>query len=140
MTKTICNIEFLNVKIHEMHGILDSCNYKNNSLCNNVMAMCRPSILSLQHMSLSSLPVFHNGSLLAHSYSYFLSFFFQQPWGLWLRDLSNPFVLLATLIQSLVFSFLFSIVLRCTLGQTQLGSPSLTVGPLRYTWPIRHHF
>ena len=39
MTKTIFNIEFLNAKIHEMHGILDSCNYKNNSLCNNVMAM-----------------------------------------------------------------------------------------------------
>ena len=46
--------------------------------------LCKPSILSLQYMSLSSLPVLHSGSLMAHYYSCSLHFF-ELLWKLWLK-------------------------------------------------------
>ena len=51
---------------------------------------CRPSILSLEHMSLNSLPVLHGSSLVAHYYSYDLPFS-ESPRRLWLRDYLIPY-------------------------------------------------
>ena len=51
---------------------------------------CRPSILSLQHMSLNLFSVFHSNSLVAHYYSYNLPFS-ESPQRLWLRDYLTPY-------------------------------------------------
>ena len=96
--------------------------------------MCRPSILSFQHMSLSSLPVLHCSSLVVHCYSYY--YLFQPPWRLWLRDLSNSIVTLGSPELGLGFSFLFltahlDILLGQHIGLIQIHSAHL--GSLRPT-------
>ena len=52
--------------------------------------MCRPSILSLQHMSLNLFSVLQSNSLVAHYYSYNLPFS-ESPRRLWLRDYLTPY-------------------------------------------------
>ena len=46
--------------------------------------------------------------------------FYEPPWRLGLRGLSNPIVILGS-------------------PNLDLGTLLNTLGPLRYTWPIRHH-
>ena len=94
--------------------------------------MCRPSILSLQHMSLSSLLMLHNSSLVAHYYSQYLPFF-ESPRRLWLRDFSNSIVTLGSFNLDLsFFSFLFRIAFRCIFRIAHLD-------PFRCTQPTQVH-
>ena len=50
-----------------------------------------------------------------------LLIFYEPPWRLWLRDLSNPIVTLSNPNLELDFSFLFRIAFRCTFRIELLG-------------------
>ena len=56
----------------------------------DLQTTCRPSILSLQHMSLNSFSVPHSNSLVAHYYLYDLPFF-ESPRRFWLREYLTPY-------------------------------------------------
>ena len=63
---------------------------RNQFINHMTKSYCRPSILSLQHMSLNSFSMFHNSSLVAHYYSYYLPFF-EPLRRFWSRDYLTPY-------------------------------------------------
>ena len=76
--------------------------------------------------------------LVTHCYSYYLPFF-QPPWRLQLRDLSNPIVTFSNPNLDLGFSFLFRIAFRCTFKIVHLGMfRSLRQCPDHYS-SLRHY-